>query len=534
MKAPDRLALVLLLLFVVALVIVQSQHRFLTAPYENDFPGFAARADSLGAALELNGFYPLGYPLLLWAVRPAVGSIYAAARVVAILSATFLLASAYHLGGMLPDRWHSVLLLAALALNPYMWQGALFLGTDMPWAALQVAALGVAVRAIQQKRAVFWPVAGALTGLAYLVRYTALVTVPVVWLYLAVVAMRAPAERRAALRHAVGYTLAFALLALPQLWISWQATGQPFFNLQGKNVWFGVYGGGDWRVRWNDVSSQISLWQVLWLDPLALLRHWGVELVKGAAYTVVMGSGATLTAYREGSPAARLAWVALATLLGASGLALAWRARLKWREARRAASWREIGLLGGYALGYVASIAIVFVQPRLLLAVLPLALAAVVALVAHAGRAARARAPARWVIVLWLAFAAVNSAVSLRYWLGELQPPVAQVVHALQVAGAMPEERVLSTFEMPYAYHTNYDFRPLATGLMPDDLPAYLESEEARFLLVEEMYGARYWPQLAALLAPNGDQGSPPRGLELTWLQDKPRVVLYRVRTGEQ
>lgn len=532
MKAPDRLALVLLLAFVVVLVIVQSQHRFLTAPYENDFATFAARAKSLEAALELNGFYPLGYPFLLWAVRPVTGSIYVAAQVVAVLSAILLLASTYHLGGMLLGRWRGALLVAALALNPYGWQGALFLGTDIPWAALQVAALGAAVRAIQQRRIAFWLVAGALTGLAYLIRYTALLTVPVVWLYLAAVAVRAPEERRVALRHAVGYTFAFVLLALPQLWISWQATAQPFFNLQGKNIWFGIYGGGDWRAHWNDIPSQISLWQVFRLDPLRLLWHWGIECAKGAFYTAAMGSGAASIAYRYGSSAARLIWGILAALLAASGLALAWRAR-KGQEGRRKAARREIILLGGYALGYVASIAVVFVQPRLLLAVLPLALMAVIAFITCAGRVAQARMLARWTVVLWLAFAAVNSAVSLRYWLGELQPPVARVAHALQVAGAKPGERVLSTFEMPYAYHTDYDVRLLATGLMPEDLPAYLEGEKARFLLVEEMYGARYWPQLAGLLAPKDGRASLPRGLELSWLQDKPRVVLYRVWAGD-
>ncbi len=534
MKASARLALALVLLAAIALVVAQSQHRFLTAPYENDFVGFATRADSLEAALELNGFYPLGYPLFLWALRPCAGSTYTAAQVVAIASAILLLTATYLLGRMLLGARMALLLLTALALNPYWWQGALFLGTDMPWASLQVAALGAAVRAIRRERTALWLVAGALTGLAYLMRYTALITVPVVWLYLAVAAMRKLTERRVALQHAAGYTLAFVLVALPQLWISWQATGQPFFNLQGKNVWFGVYGSGDWRAHWSDISSQISIWQVFRLDPLALLRHWGVELAKGAAYTAVMSSGATSTAYRYGSPAARLIWGAIAALLGASGLTLAWRARHSWQGASCMASWREIGLLSGYALCYMASIALVFVQPRLLLAMLPLSLAAVVALMGHVGRTARAQSLATWAIAFWLAFAAMNGAVSVHYWLRELQPPVAQVTRALQTAGAMPEDRLLSTFEMPYAYHSGYDVRPLAAGLTMDDLLTHLEGEKARFLLVEEMYGARYWPQLGALLAPVDNQGVLLNGLELIWLQDKPRVVLYRVRAGDR
>lgn len=54
--------------------------------------------------------------------------------------------------------------------------------------------------------------------------------------------------------------------------------GQPFYILQAKNVWFALYGEGDFVVRWYSVPSTISLIEVIAMDPARLLIHWGEQL----------------------------------------------------------------------------------------------------------------------------------------------------------------------------------------------------------------------------------------------------------------
>src|SRR5207237_7396334 len=69
----------------------------------------------------------------------------------------------------------------------------------------------------------------------------------------------------------------FALVTAIQTVPSTLLHAQPFYNWQPKNVWFGIYGQGDWVVKWHSVPDDVSLLSVFALDPAAFVTHWWTE-----------------------------------------------------------------------------------------------------------------------------------------------------------------------------------------------------------------------------------------------------------------
>jgi len=524
----DYGAMATILLCLAVLVALQSQHRFLIVPYENDFPGFSDRAASPSAALELNGFYPLGYPLLLWLLSQVTGTVFGAAKVTAVGGAAVLAVTTCLLGKALLGERRGLLALAMLVVSPYFWQSAISVGTDMPWAAFQSLALYGCTLAMQRGKWVILAWAGAAAGLAYLMRYTTLVMLPVALAYLILV-RPLPRASHDNIKGALALAILFLLVALPQLWTSWQVKGNPFFNLQAKNVWFGIYGGGDWATRWREVPSGIGLLEVFAMGPWRFLGHWGGEFVRWLLYTAVLAVGASLTAYRQAAFSIRLILLGMAGLLalGTGTLLL----RRRWGPARLRVT-AAMGFLGLYYIIYGLSVALVFVQPRFLLAVLPLILAAGLAVFGELGKGARVRPWFPRLIGLgYLLFALLNTGLSTYHYLGALQLPVSEVSRALQTAGASHQDAILASFPVPYSYHTAYDFRPLSRrALTWEALQRELRSTGAAFLLFEEAYGTRYWPDLMPLLRGEGMPGY----LAPIWRQEYPAMALYRVTDSER
>ena len=528
-RAANGAAGLLILGCLLWLIVLQGEHHFVTPPFENDFYGFSARAQSVSSALKLNGYYPLGYPMLLWLLRPLARDAFVAAKVVAVAHAGLLLLAGFWLGKILLGRgWLALLGLVALALNPYFWQTALFLGTDLPWASWQCLALGACVWAIQ--RGHDWrgfALAGTLGGLAYLLRYTALALLPVVWLYLTASWFVQRGKRntlRANLVAALGFTALFLLAASPQLVLSWREAGNPFFASQAKNIWFGIYGEGDWQAHWGGARSDIGLWEVFAAGPWRLIGHWLREWITWLVYSGVVIAGVNLTVYRQAATVGRAALFAVGGLAAGGVIWLAIRERGVWRAIWQLpeAPW----FLALYYLAYGLSVALVFVQPRFFIALLPVLLIATLALLNRLGRGRRVLLAV--VLGAWGLSMAANSAASLAHYLGEFQPPVAQVEESLQSAGIDASETVWATSEMPYRYHTSFDFQPLPSGINSlVTLRAEMRARQVRFLLFERDYGLRYWPALGDLL-----QGRDQDGLRLLWRRQG-QAALYQLVNGE-
>jgi 4-amino-4-deoxy-L-arabinose transferase-like glycosyltransferase len=305
---------------------------------ENDFRVFATR-ETLAQVLSADGFYNLGYPLLLWLARPLFdGNAFLAGRLVAALAGAATLAGGYWLARALLPPGPALAALVALALSALVAQYGLYVGSDMPFAAalaLCVAAVVAAgggdrggggdtgrrghgeggTRGQGERGALALAVVGGVFGgVAFLIRHPGLLLLP--WGALALLALRwrggEPWGRR--LAAPLAFCLAFLVAMAPQVAVNTAQAGRPLYNQQAKNIWLAVYGGTDWG-RWDEAPNEITLAEVVLRDPARFLANWWGNVV---GYT---GSGAEDTSEFGRAIQLRLLgwpanWLAVAGLLG--------------------------------------------------------------------------------------------------------------------------------------------------------------------------------------------------------------------------
>jgi 4-amino-4-deoxy-L-arabinose transferase-like glycosyltransferase len=361
------------------LLLTAREHVTLSLPgVERDFPVFATRATALlcqagesACVLRADGFYQLGYPLLLWLLQPLTGgNVFLAARLIAALSGLLLLLATWLLGRAIcpveQRRGGALLALLLLALSPFVVQYALYVGTDMPFAALWIAGLAALLlpRGMTPGRAVL---AGLLCGLAFLIRHPGLVLLPVGWIALALLHASEGSRRlseRIPWRLGGYFTLGWLLAVAPQLVVNIANTGSPFYSQQAKNIWLAVYGNTDFGGRWNDAANDVSLLEIVLADPPRFFGNWWRN------FQGFVGTGAEDT--REFGTAIGLRLLAVpANWLALIGLGI-WL----WRGDRR----QRLLALG--SLLYVLGVCVGFVLPRFFLPLAPVwALAAATPLV---------------------------------------------------------------------------------------------------------------------------------------------------------
>ncbi|HEY3229743.1 MAG TPA: glycosyltransferase family 39 protein, partial [Roseiflexaceae bacterium] len=157
----DGLALGGIGVWMVAVLVAARSHVVLSIPgVENDFGVFARRSAQLfgtfqpggvyptevDGVLRADGFYNLGYPLLLWLTRPLTAdNPFLAARLIAALSGVLLLGTTWWLARRLLGRGPALIALLTLAFSPFIVEYGLYVGTDMPFAALCALALALLV-----------------------------------------------------------------------------------------------------------------------------------------------------------------------------------------------------------------------------------------------------------------------------------------------------------------------------------------------------------------------------------------------------
>ncbi|NJK81942.1 MAG: hypothetical protein HC914_19625 [Chloroflexaceae bacterium] len=364
----DAAAVLLVLAWAGQLWLAAQQHVTLSEPgVEADFRVFATRAFDLAEVFRADGFYNLGYPLLLWLFTPlTAGNPFLAARLLALAAGVLLLLAGYGLARTiiaddLIGRIGALLALVALAFSPLVVQYTLYIGSDMPFAALVVLALAlllIAADAPPRERQMLVALAGLAAGGAFLVRHAGLVLL--VWGTLLWVGLRLSQRDRA--RLTLVYVLAFALTITPQLVVNVQQTGQLLYNEQAKNVWLAVYANTDW-LRWNEMPDDVGLTELLLLDPPRFVGNWWRNI------SAFLGTGAEDTSEFGRALHLRLLsapanWLAVAGLVG-------WLLVPADRLRR--------GALIGFAALYVALTALAFVLPRFFLPLAPLYAAAAAA-----------------------------------------------------------------------------------------------------------------------------------------------------------
>lgn len=452
-ERTDRRPLALAAGFALAFAVLQLGHRGLVHPsVENDFPAHAAHAASWASVFTVNGFYPFGYAFLLRLAALAAGDVFIGAKVLAVLAGAASLLVVQRLGARLHSPavgWAAAL---GLALNWHFHETALLVGTD------QVASLGALLAALTGVRALgearpatrTWLAAGALTGLAALLRHTSLVLVPAFVLAVAWRAWREWRERRGrpaaadrpapspgarpALLVAVLLWAAGALLAYaPQMALSWAQKGTPLYQEQAHNVWFGIHGNWDWS-NWRSPDQPVTMGQILREEPRAFFTHWGNETLLGGFRYAVMTTGALPPSLARRTPRALVAagrLLTLAALAATLGMAVAAARtgrlrRLAGRLPRALAPPHLFALLA--VAGWAAAVGMAYSTSRYLLTGWVLLFLYAARLLRELGgpEAGAGAAPAalrfrRLLAGLWIAALAGNAAIAIAVtlaWVG--------------------------------------------------------------------------------------------------------------------
>ena len=392
-----------------AILLAARNHVTLSIPgVENDFGVFARRSAQIAGhlapggaydpatdgVLRADGFYNLGYPLLLWLVRPLTSdNPFLAARLIAALSGALLLGAAWWLARTVLGRAPALLALLILALSPLVVEYGLYLGSDMPFAALCTLALLLMLRTenreprtshspssvvsspLQQHGGhqqaptgnttylAFATLAGLVAGAAFLVRHPGLLLLPIGWVALwpGIGADRSQLSiQHSALRARplLLFTVAFLVAISPQLLVNIRDTGQPFYSQQAKNIWLCVYGSCDWG-RWDEAPNNVTLSDVVLGDPGRFLASWWAN-IRG-----FFGTGAEDTT--EFGRAIQL------RLIGFPGNWLALGGLLAWIVAicrRGAATHYTLVLLAWIGL-YVLAVCVGIALPRFFLPLAP-------------------------------------------------------------------------------------------------------------------------------------------------------------------
>jgi hypothetical protein len=384
-RVPDMLAVVALLLWTLGVWRASRSHVVLSLPgVEKDFRVFATRSMALGCpsgvdlteaacVLRADGFYQLGYPLLLWLARFATyDNAFLAAQLVALASGVLLLAATYLLGRRLLGGFAGLLALLILILNRWISEYSLLLGTDMPFAAAwSLALLGIVVARRSAWRAF---VAGLLCGAAFLLRHPGLLLLPLGAGFMAWPERSAWRDPRAWRWTPAAMLVAGWLVASsPQLIVNVVQEGTPLYSQQAKNIWLAVYGNTDWG-RWGEASNDLSLRNVVAQEPTRFFGNWWSNI------RAFWGAGSEDTS--EFGRAVGIRLLAFpANLLAFAGLAL-WLIRGRRRERFLVVS----GML------YITSVAVGFLLPRFALPLVSLWALAAAAVVLRAWLWARGAA----------------------------------------------------------------------------------------------------------------------------------------------
>ncbi len=241
--------------------------------YNGDQFGFIRRAEALDFSSRLtfvSGFYPFGYPLALRTVAHLIGDYARAGQLLSWVAGTAGLVVLYRLMSRLSAA-AGLLALVICATNPTYIRFSTTGGTDVPAAALMLAATWLLVR--ESRPSVRgMAVAGAVLGLAYMTRYTALTILPamLLWPWLE----SGPSWRRQRLGLCAALGGGFLLTAAPQLVMSWLVRGNPLFNQQVQNIHFGMYGNQNWGLNIAASGRVTSLGALVADDPMRFVHHW--------------------------------------------------------------------------------------------------------------------------------------------------------------------------------------------------------------------------------------------------------------------
>jgi len=485
-----------------------------------DFFGWAERAARLDFTNLthpdwVHGLYPLGYPLLLRVGRELGADVLHTAFALSIFGGFLGLLGTYHLVlRMTGRRWLAVLTELLQACMAFYLFFASLDSTDMLASGLLLCAFPFLLAERRRRTAVFG--AGFLTGLSYLIRYTASLTIASCALFLLIPFI--VRRDRESLRVTAFFLLGAFIGAFPQLLCSLLIKGNPFYNEQAHNLWFHLRGSSDYIYAWKEVPMDIGILEVIRGQPKAFFTHWWKTFLSywltGDAYSVD--------------------W-----FLGTIAQAGFWFALLHRQGDLKP---RARAFFGISVVGLIALLATTRLDRRFLITLMPLQ---VWGSLYFAWSLLPEKLPVklpekittrRWQIPLRLPLLLLLCIPYLRGPLSFMtsnpgDEDIVEVSNTLHAAGMQTANEVFSTHVEYHDVASPWKWRYAMAFVLGRDLETraeilgYIREHNYRFFIMDRTTGLFLYPTQEGLLNP---ENRPP-GLTPIYVPDKREAVIYRV-----
>lgn len=475
-----------------------------------DYFQFIELAQGLGSgSLQswVNGRHPNGYPLLIrWGLAAGLNAVQIG-HLLSVGGGVLLLLSAYLLAYRLThNRWLALFSEAFLATTGYFLYFATWEGSDMLSAGLQ--GLTVALLAGLPHRKKTYLTAGLLVGLAYVIRYTAIVTVGLGVVFLA---GRALIHRRRAAWIVTGlFVIGFLLGGALQLIPSTLVTGNPFYATQGRNVWWHMEGLSNFATDWNQISADTSPMRIILSNPSRFIQHWWHTACEF--------------------------WLSPQMLLLDVPLRLLSQAALLFTLlAGKEIPIRKRFFLAFYILGFLAALAVIRYDPRFMIPLLPILVFCTLYFIWNIlPERVKVKGFAIPLGTLTLTGLLFTSTGTLEHYVKNragFDSDLITVAHVLRAAGMQSASEVLSSaipfHDVSVPNRTRY---PQSYWVMPEmnsleQLYALAQERGYQFILYDADTGRKAHAGLEELLNPY----SRPSGLTPLLVPEDQRYALYRI-----
>ncbi len=246
----------------------------------SDMFWFIERANTLSlhsSKYWVDGFYPLGYPVLLKIISNIFGDYLIGGRIISLFSGMIGVIFIYLITKEIFGNFSSKIATLLLILNPFYLKFSTISSTDIPSASFLILATYLFILYLKKREGKFLFLSGVALGFSYMIRYTALTVLPVfiIFSFLSVDENRFMTGYKSILKFLGG----FFLISFPQLMLSMIYKGNPFYNLQAQNVYFGIFGNKNWGLHMDEARKITGIFQIVRKYPLPFFNNWGLNLI---------------------------------------------------------------------------------------------------------------------------------------------------------------------------------------------------------------------------------------------------------------
>lgn len=470
-----------------ACALIQTYHRFSTLGREVDLVSFLRQAETWENVFTWDHFNSFGYAFTLKLLQSLGVSGFNSAMVIAPLGLFAFLLVTYYVAREFLEARQALFAQILAAVNWHAFQFGVIAGPDILWAAIQCLSLSIMVRALRKRSGLLLAAAGFLTGAAYDLRQTALVAAPLLvflWAWEAIAAWK-QGNRKFFLVGAL-MVVAFFLAASPQIYINYTQKGSFFANGQAKNVWFGIYGQGNWTEKWEGVREVESLGEIIRQDPKRFAAHWAAESIKYAARIPFTAFGVQpVMMFNHASGWVKALLAGLYSLAGA-GLSFLLLLALK---SKRPKGWVKILSPAGlvwpcFILLYGAAVSMAFTTFRFMIVLIPVMASVMAAVTLWMIQAAGSRRLLSISLAFLIVGMGLHSGFGVYVYLTELQARGAEVEQALVRDGAGLDEPIATNRAAIYNTGSKRSFVPLPGHLKStEQVLEWMKGKGIRYLL---------------------------------------------------